>query len=149
MYVNLLTKKKEMQAGGIFCDLTKVFDCVNHVIFLSKLHFCGIRGITADWFRSYLSNRKQRVEVKSSIAAHISSSDWGIVKEGVLQGSILGPVLFLVYRNDVPLRINSPSEPIFADDTSVIISSKHFEEFCSMARLVLSQAIKWFGASKF
>jgi hypothetical protein len=52
---------------GIFCDLSKVFDCVNHEILLTKMHFCGIQGITVDWFRSYLVNRKQKVEIKSPI----------------------------------------------------------------------------------
>ena len=63
MYSNLLTKK--LHDGGIFCDLAKVFDCVNHEILLAKLHFYGIQGVYADWFRSYLTNRRQKAEVAS------------------------------------------------------------------------------------
>jgi hypothetical protein len=140
---------KKRHVGGIFCDLTKAFDCVNHDILLSKLRFYGIRGETADWFRSYLSNRKQRVEVKSSNACNISYSNWGTVKQGFPQGSILGPILFLMYINDLPRRINTLAEPIlFVDDTSVIISGSNSEEFCSMARIVLSHIIKCFGANE-
>jgi hypothetical protein len=75
-----------------------IFDCVNHEILLSKLHFYGIRGETADWFRSYLSNRKQRVEVKSSNASNIIYSNWGRVKQGAPQGSVLGPIFFNIHK---------------------------------------------------
>jgi hypothetical protein len=52
-----------MHVGGIFCDLAKAFDCVNHEILLAKLHFYGIQGVTADWFKSYLANRRKKVEI--------------------------------------------------------------------------------------
>jgi hypothetical protein len=75
-----------MHVGGIFCDLSKAFDCVNHEILLAKLHFCGIRGVTADWFKSYLTNIRQKVEIKSCNAIQNVFSDWGTVKHGVPQG---------------------------------------------------------------
>ena len=53
-----------LHAGGIFCDLTKAFDCMNHEILLAKLHFYGIWGVYEDWFRSHIANRRQKVEVK-------------------------------------------------------------------------------------
>jgi hypothetical protein len=54
-----------MHVGGIICDLAQAFDCANHKILLAKLHFYGIWGVTADWFKSYLTNRRQKVEIKS------------------------------------------------------------------------------------
>jgi hypothetical protein len=68
-----------MHVGGIFCDFTKAFDCVNHEIQLTKLNFYGTRGSAANWFRSYLTNRRQRVEIKSSdMQKHFSN--WGMIK---------------------------------------------------------------------
>ena len=74
--------------------------------------------------------------------------DWGTLKFGFLQGAILGPLLFIVYINDLQLRINSISEPLlFADDNCVIISSRNFNYICSVSNLVLSQMITWFAAN--
>jgi hypothetical protein len=138
----LKSLNQKLHVGGIFCDLSKAFDRVNHEILLSKLHFYGIQGITIDWLRSYLTNRKQKVEIKSPNSTHNLFSDWGILKHGVSQGSILGPLLFLIYINDLSLRINSLAEPIlFADDTSVIISNSNLTEFSATANLVLARMI--------
>jgi hypothetical protein len=83
-----------MHVGGIFCDLAKGFDCVNHEILLVKLHYYGIQGTVANWFRSDLTNRKQKTEIKSFEKL---SSKWGTVKHCIPQGSILGPFLFDIY----------------------------------------------------
>ena len=112
-------------------------------ILLAKLHFCGIEGASEDWFRPYLTKSRQEVEVKLSNTAPHFFSDWGTQKHEIPQG-ILGPLLFIIYINGLPLRINSASEPVsLADDTSVVISSRNFEDFCSLSHLVLSVMIKW------
>jgi hypothetical protein len=94
---------------------------------LTKLHYFGIQGATASWFRSYLTDSEQKTEIKSPYAT------WGTREHGVPRGSILGPLLFIIYINDLPPTINTLSIPvIFADDTSVITSSKNLDDFCML-----------------
>ena len=137
-----------MHIGGMICDLAKAFGCVNHKILLVNLHFYVIQGEYEDWFRLYLTNRRQKVEIKLPNSTQNFFSDWSILKHELSEGSILGLLSFIIYINELPLRINSVSEPIlFAHETSVIISSRNFEDFYSVSCLVLSHMIKWFAAN--
>ena len=87
---------KGMFCSGIFLDLCKAFDTVNHKILLTKLEYYGIRGVSNDWFASYLTNRRQFVSLNGI------NSDYQTITCGVPQGSVLGPLLFLLYINDMP-----------------------------------------------
>ena len=94
----------------VFIDLRKAFDTVNHEILLVKLEHYGIRGNMLNWFQSYLSNRKQYV----SFNGH--STELLEINCGVPQASVLGPLLFLIYINDLPNISKVPNFFLFADD---------------------------------
>ncbi|MEW8547864.1 MAG: reverse transcriptase family protein, partial [Candidatus Thiodiazotropha sp.] len=111
-FCQALDSGKEVRA--VFCDISKAFDRVWHAGLLHKLKAAGVTGEVLDWFKDYLSDRKQRVVLPGAL------SDWTSIKAGVPQGSILGPLLFLLYINDIVVDIGS-SVRLFADDTSLFI----------------------------
>ena len=119
LFVRLVDKifdsfEKEQFTLGVFIDMPKAFDTVDHSILLKKLKLFGVTDKNLAWFQSYLSNRKQYIEIGEN-----SKTDPKYVTCGVPQGSILGPLLFLVYVNGLP---NAPRllDPImFADDTNL------------------------------
>jgi hypothetical protein len=126
-----------MHVGGIFYDLDKASDCVNHEILLTKLRYFGIKGLMANWFKSYLTDRKQMIKIKSPYTTQSIYSHWGTIEHGFPEGSILGNLLFIIYINDLPPIINILGAPIiFADDMSVIISSKNLDDLWMLSNRV-------------
>jgi len=114
--------------GGIFCDLQKAFDCVNHDILLSKIEFYGVSGKANNLIKSYLQDRYQRVLI--DLDSRKYHSKWESVTNGVPQGSILSPLLFLLNINDIPNVVSDTGIPVlFADDTSLIITNSDKQMF--------------------
>jgi hypothetical protein len=146
---NILTSLNQCeQVGGIFCDLTKAFDCVNHEILLAKLHYYGIRGVSANWFRTYITNSKQKVKITSQNHKGDSLCRWETIKNVVPQGSILGPLLFIIYVNDLPCVINHFARPvIYADDTSVLVTAKNLKYLQIKVNSTLYHISDWFSSN--
>lgn len=136
-------------ALGIFLDLSKAYDCINHNYLLLKLEKYGVRGNALDWFRSYLSDRQQRVLVQKN--NQNIKSDILENRLGVPQGSIAGPVLFIIYVNDLCLSIKTnPNCKIasYADDTSLLIGAGLFSDLITRSTEMFSDVCKWFMANK-
>ena len=112
VFCQALDEGKEVRA--VFCDISKAFDRVWHSDLLLKLQAAGVTGKVLAWFNSYLSERRQRVVIPGG------TSDWKSIHARVPQGSIFGPLLFLVYINDIVVDIGSNIR-LFADDTSLYI----------------------------
>ena len=123
--ITLLTDKvtaafeNKQSTFGIFLYLSKVFGIIDHKILLNKLYHYVVRGIPFSWFKSYLIDRTQQTEALGTKSTNINK-----MTPSVPQGSILGPIMFMIYVNDFPKCLRYTSCLAFADDTTILISGK-------------------------
>ena len=132
---------KSCKTGSVLLDISKAFDCVDHEILLHKLQHYGIRGKVCKWFESFLANRTHYVEINGI------RSDSYTPDIGAPQGSVLGPILFIIYVNDLPSSSSLFSFSVFADDTSLLLKSCR-DVYHNTYITELNKVMDWFKLNK-
>ena len=142
LFDKLYKSKSNMNTPGvIFLDIKKAFDTVDHNILLEKLHYYGIKGLTLEWFKSYLKNRNQITCINNEFSRK------GEVNCGVPQGSILGPLLFSLYINDMPIACTESDPYLFADDGALLFENIDRNNLSNVTN-ELKNILMWMDANK-
>lgn len=135
-----------LDEGGLhaaaLCDLSRAFDCVPHSILLQKLNYYGVNGTPLNLFKSYLQNRLQAVSVNNNLSSFMR------IETGVPQGSILGPLLFIIYINDFSRSISPNRSVLYADDATLLIRANDAQSLERNTSLAIKEAANWFCSNQ-
>ncbi|KAL1448626.1 hypothetical protein WDU94_003700 [Cyamophila willieti] len=145
-----LLQSSGKHAVGVFCDLSRAFDCVNHSILIDKLPFYGI-PISTFSFPNLSTSTSSSADSSPNVPVSRSNnvfSDTLPVSLGVPQGSVLGPLLFVLYVNDLPLTDTSAHFTLFAGDTTILVGGDNYIQVCARVASVLSNVQRWFGVNQ-
>lgn len=133
---------KKESAIGIFIDLRKAFDTINHDILIQKCEYYGIRGVVNKWLQSYLKNRFQYVQFNGTVSSQ------KVISCGIPQGSVLGPKLFILYLKDISKVSKILKMVIFAEDTNLFCTGPDLNQLVTRVELELNNLKTWFDQNK-
>ncbi len=140
---DVLQALNEKQSSlAVYLDLSKAFDTIDYEILLKKMEHYGVRGTALTWFRSYLTQRKQYVSYKGTCSNVL------VMPCGVPQGSVLGPLLFILYSNDIPNSMEYTKAILFADDTTLHVTAANLRDLYDKMNHDLENLNDWFKANK-
>ena len=141
-------QQEGMYTLALFLDLSKAFDSLEHSVLLKKLERYGMRGKSNDWFASYLTDRKMRVKCTVTSTGKLEYSEYKSVTYGTPQGSCLGPLIFIIFTNDLHKQLMSSSSLLFADDTTLYMTHRNLRYLRWCMEEDMKSLIAWFKANK-
>ena len=142
------SKEEGLYTAAMFLDLSKAFDTLEHEVVLRKLEKYGVRGIANNWYRDYLSNRKMRVKCTIASTGKTEYSDYKQVTYGTPQGSCLGPLIFIIFTNDLHHQLHHCKSLLFADDTTIYKSHRNLQYLTWCIEDDMNRLMNWFKANK-